>query len=174
MAIAETFAETVGGPVAIRAVDGCGAPLLSASLHGLARAFARLATATDGPERLVAEAIRAHPAYVSGTRRDELRLLRAIPGAVAKAGAESCYVLALPDGRAFALKHDDGAPRARPITMAALLRHAGVDTAPGVDTAAVRATGEHVLLGGGVPVGEIRASLPDHLTSRLATVSPCW
>ena len=58
------------------------------------------ATATDGPRAQVAGAIRAFPEYVSGTHRDELALLRAIPGAIAKAGAESCYVVALPDGRA--------------------------------------------------------------------------
>ena len=74
----------------------------------------------------IAEAIRAHPEYVSGTKRDELTLLRAIPGAIGKAGAESCYVVALPDGRAFATKTDDGAARARPPVMAALLERFGV------------------------------------------------
>ena len=159
-AIAATFADLTGEPVATVAVDGCGAPLLSTSLTGLARAFARIATG-DGVEARVAEAIRAHPAFVSGTTRDELALLTAIPGAIGKAGAESCYAVALPDGRAFALKHDDGAPRARPVTMAALLQRLGVDTEPGVDTDAVRRTGLAPLLGGGVPVGEIRATLPD-------------
>src|SRR5215207_2635686 len=43
-ALAETFAELTGEPVAHVAVDGCGAPLLSTSLHGLARAFSTLAT----------------------------------------------------------------------------------------------------------------------------------
>ncbi len=114
-AIAETFAEATGEPVEVTAVDGCGAPLLSTSLTGLARAFRRLAVATDGPERRIADAIRAHPELVSGTRRDELALLRAMPGAIGKAGAESCYAVALPDGRAFALKTDDGAARARPV-----------------------------------------------------------
>ena len=33
-----------------------------------------------------------------------------MPGAIGKAGAESCYAVALPDGRAFATKTDDGAP----------------------------------------------------------------
>ena len=41
--------------------------------------------------------------------------------------------------------------------MAEALRRSGVDTEPGVDTEAVRATGRVVLLGGGQPVGEIRA-----------------
>ena len=40
--------------------------------------------------------------------RDEPALLRAVPGAIGKAGAESCYAVALPDGRAVALKTDDG------------------------------------------------------------------
>ncbi len=140
-AIAESFADLTGEPVTTVAVDGCGAPLLSASLTGLARGFAATATAAEGPERRVAEAIRAHPAFVSGTTRDERALLTAIPGAIGKAGAESCYAVALPDGRAFALKHDDGAPRARPVTMAALLERLGVDVEAGVDTDAVRRTG---------------------------------
>ena len=157
-AIAATFAELTGEPVTTVAVDGCGAPLLSTSLVGLARAFRTLAVATGGPERRVADAIREHPAYVSGTRRDELALLTAIPGAIGKAGAESCYAVALPDGRAFALKTDDGAPRVRPVLMAEAMRRSGVLELDGVDADAVRRTGEHVLLGGGKPVGEIRAS----------------
>lgn len=156
-AILASFARITGEPVAHAATDGCGAPLHSASLIGLARAFAHIATATSGPPEAVAAAMRAHPEYVSGTRRDELTLLRAVPGAIGKAGAESCYAIALPDGRAFATKTDDGAPRARPIVMAALLERVGVTKEPGVDADAVRRTGESVLLGGGEPVGEIRA-----------------
>ena len=152
-AIAATFAELTGEEIQHVATDGCGAPLLSTSLTGLARAFQRLAQATEGPERKVAEAIRNHPAYVSGTTRDELTLLTSLPGSIGKAGAESCYVVALPDGRAFATKTSDGAARARPVVMAALLQQAGVDNA------AVRETGRHVLLGGGEPVGEIRAAI---------------
>jgi L-asparaginase II len=158
-AIAAAFAELTGEPVGCVAVDGCGAPLLGTSLRGLARAFSVVATSETAAERAVAAAIRQHPEYVSGTTRDELALLRAVPGAIAKAGAESCYVVALPDGRSFALKTDDGAPRARPVVMAALLRRCGVDTEAGVDTGAVRRTGEAPLTGGGEVVGEIRAVL---------------
>ena len=67
--------------------------------------------------------------------------------------------MALADGRAFALKTDDGAPRVRPVLMAAALERSGVLDLEGVDAAAVRKTGELVLLGGGEPVGEIRAGL---------------
>ncbi len=157
-AIAATFAELTGEDVEVVAVDGCGAPLLSTSLTGLARAFRALALATDGPEHRVAEAIRAHPEMVSGSRRDERTLLRAMPGSIGKAGAESCYVVALPDGRAFALKTDDGAGRVRPVLMAAALARSGVDTEDWVDGDTVRSTGLHPLLGAGRPVGEIRAT----------------
>jgi L-asparaginase II len=162
-AIRATFEEMTGEQAAV-AVDGCGAPLLSASLVGLARAFRRVALGVDGLDQpdersaRVAEAIRAHPAYVSGTTRDELTLLTALPGAIGKAGAESCYAVALPDGRAFALKTDDGAARVRPVLMAEALRRSGVLDEAGVDAEAVRRTGVVELLGGGVPVGEIRAS----------------
>jgi L-asparaginase II len=156
--IADTFAELTGEPIEVVAVDGCGAPLLSASLTGLARGFRSLAVSQAGPERRVADAIREHPAYVSGSTRDERALLTAIPGAIGKAGAEACYAVALPDGRAFALKADDGYPRVRPVLMAAALHRSKVDTEPGVDTDAVHATGRVDVLGGGVAVGGIRAT----------------
>ena len=116
-----------------------------------------VSTGSTGVSVRVADAIRSHPVYVSGTKRDEFALLSAIPGAIGKAGAESCYAVALPDGRAFALKTDDGAPRVRPVLMAEALRRSGVDVEPGVDTEAVLATGYVPLLGGGEVVGEIRA-----------------
>ncbi|MBF4162110.1 asparaginase [Nocardioides acrostichi] len=128
--IAATHARLTGAPAAHVAVDGCGAPQLSASLTGLARAFAALATARSGAERRVADAVRAHPELVSGTQRDERRLLERLPGAIAKLGAEACYAVALPDGRAFALKIDDGSDRARPVVMDAVLARAGVLPAP--------------------------------------------
>ncbi len=149
--IRTTIGELTGVPVHHTAVDGCGAPLFDTTLVGLARAFGALARAVDGPEKHVADAIRQFPRWVSGTRRDEAALLEALPGAICKAGAESCYALALPDGRAVALKVDDGSPRARPVVMAAALRRMGV-----ADEAVDR-TGEHVLHGGGLPVGELRA-----------------
>jgi L-asparaginase II len=80
-----------------------------------------------------------------------------VPGAIGKAGAESCYAVALADGRAVALKTDDGAPRVRPVLMAAALERLGVVEDGAVDAAAVRRTGVVELLGGGHPVGLLRA-----------------
>jgi L-asparaginase II len=150
-AIAVTFAELTGEPVAAIGVDGCGAPLFATSLCGLARAFGQVQTAADGTaEARVAAAIRAHPEHVSGSDRDEARLLRALPGSIGKAGAEASYAVALPDGTAVALKIDDGAARARPVAMAAALRALGVDH-PVLDE-----LGQTPLLGGGRPVGAVR------------------
>jgi L-asparaginase II len=157
IAIAETFTELTGEPMEVTAVDGCGAPLLSTSLVGLAGAFRVLALASDGPARRVAEAVRRYPEWVSGSRRDEARLVRAVPGAIAKAGAESCYAVSLPDGRAVALKTDDGAPRARPVLMGRALERLGLPGEPGVDQAVLAEIGRHPLYGGGRQVGELRA-----------------
>ena len=158
VAIAETFADLTGEKIEVVAVDGCGAPLLSTSLGGLARAFRTARSPTEGPERRVADAIRTHPEFTSGTPPGRGRAAARIPGAIGKAGAESCYAVGLPDGRAVALKTDDGAPRVRPVLMAAALERLGVTGDPGVDADAVRRTGVLELLGGGRPVGEIRAT----------------
>jgi L-asparaginase II len=153
VALAATFAELTGAPVAAVGVDGCGAPLFATSLVGLATAFRAIVRSAEGsPQRRVAAAVAEHPEWVSGTRRDEVTLLRAFPGALAKAGAEACYAVALPDGRAFAVKIDDGGGRARPVVMAAALRRSGVEH-PVLDELATEA-----LLGGGKPVGEVRAT----------------
>ena len=116
VAIAETFAELTGEPVEVVAVDGCGAPLLSdlADRAG-PRVPARWPRATDGPERRVADAIRAHPEFTSGTRRDEAALLRAVPGAD-RQGRRRVLLRRrrCADGRAVALKTDDGAAAGAP------------------------------------------------------------
>ena len=157
LAIRATLEELTGRSVTTVAVDGCGAPLFDTTLTGLAAAFRRLATAEAGPEHQVARSIRDFPTWTSGTRRDEAALLAAAPGSIGKAGAESCYAFATSDGRAVALKVDDGAARARPVLMAAALRRIGLTQEDGVDAGAVDRTGEHVLLGGGRPVGQLRA-----------------
>lgn len=146
----DAIADLTGETPANLAVDGCGAPLWSVSLIGLARAYGRLAAATSGPEADLAHAFRAHPEWASGTDRDEVALHRAIPGLVCKAGAEAVYGIGLPDGTGIALKISDGSARGRAPLAAAVLQHLGHDH-PTLD--AQRTT---PVLGHGRPVGEVR------------------
>jgi L-asparaginase II len=150
--MAETLADLAGEPVAATAVDGCGAPAMAVSLAGLARAFGRLARSAPGtPEAEVTAAMRAHPEYVGGTRRDVTALLRGTEGLVAKDGAEAVYAVGLADGRGVALKIADGGQRARPVVLAAVLRGLGVRS-----TAYTRLEDAPVL-GHGSPVGALVA-----------------
>lgn len=150
-----------GEPVTATGVDGCGAPVWAVSLVGLARTYRACVLAEPGePARRVVDAMRAFPEMVGGEGRDATRLMRAFPGLVAKDGADGVYAVVLPDGRAAAVKVDDGAERARtPVVMAAL-------AALGVPAAAEAAAAgladladlaEPPVLGGGQRVGSVRA-----------------
>jgi L-asparaginase II len=148
--LAATVAELAAEPVVTTGVDGCGAPLFAISLTGIARAFSRLGAASEGPRRRVADAMRAHPELVAGQGRSATRLMQGVKGLIAKDGAEGVYGAALPDGGAIALKIDDGAGRAADQAVVTALRHLGVIAAVLDDLEGAP------LLGGGVPVGEIR------------------
>ncbi|WP_216211359.1 asparaginase [Amycolatopsis aidingensis] len=153
--IAETIAEATGEPIAATGVDGCGAPLFAFSLTGLARAYQGLVT-TEGDQRRVADAMRAHPWLVAGTGRDDTLLMLAVPGLLAKGGAEGVHAMALPDGTAVALKIDDGAARARDPLLVAALRELGAlpDSPAARSVLDGLAAGE--VRGGGRRVGELR------------------
>ena len=150
--IAQTLIDLSGEPEVASGVDGCGAPVMAVSLTGLARAFSRLATAPRGTdEARVTAAIRAYPQWLGGTRRDVSALIAAVPGLIAKDGAESVYAVGLADGRSVALKIADGGQRARPVVMAAALRRLGVE-AELLDELAYAP-----VLGHGEPVGSVEA-----------------
>ena len=145
-------------PAAAAGVDGCGAPLFAISVIGLARAFRALVLAAPGtPERRVADAMRAHPEWTSGTARPERVLMTAVGGLLLKSGAEGVEGFALADGRAAAFKIDDGSQRARPAVTVALLRVLGTD--PGL-LAGLGALAAPPVLGGGQVVGQIRVKIP--------------
>jgi hypothetical protein len=97
-----------------------------------------------------------------------------VPGLLMKGGAEGVCAFALPDGRACAVKFDDGAARATPPLMATLLlaliaggtgRPAGAGRAglglgePGhvePDLAVLGHLASAPVTGAGEPVGEVR------------------
>ncbi|RSO38676.1 asparaginase [Streptomyces sp. WAC 06725] len=142
-----------GEPVEHIGTDGCGAPLMAISLIGLARSFRHFVLAGEGtPERRVADAMRAHPEYVAGTRRPDTWLMQAVPGVLSKMGAEAVQAVALPDGRALAFKVDDGATRTLGPILARVLGEMGVESP------VLARIGEAPLLGGAERVGEIRAA----------------
>ncbi|MGW6582345.1 asparaginase [Streptomyces globisporus] len=151
--VGQVVAEAAGEPVAAVGTDGCGAPLMAIGLTGLARAFRSFVLAEPGSaERRVADAMRAHPEYVAGTRRPDTWLMREVPGTLSKMGAEAVQAVALADGRALAFKIDDGSARALGPVLARALELLGVD-AP-----VVARIGRSPLLGGAAEVGEIRAT----------------
>jgi L-asparaginase II len=147
--LADAVGELTGVPIEATGVDGCGAPLFTTNLIGLARAFRRIAT--GGAElRRLAEALRANPDLLAGAGRTVTRLMQAVPGLIAKDGAEGVYAAALSDGGAVALKIDDGATRAAELAVVLGLRQLGVSGA------ALDELSTHPVLGGGRLVGLIR------------------
>lgn len=149
--IRSTVSELTGESITAVSTDGCGTEVFGLSLHGMARAFARLNTGAPGtPERRVADAMRARPDMVAGAGRDVTALMEAVPGLLAKDGFEGIQMIALAGGGAVALKISDGGDRARmPAAVPALL-------ALGVDPALLAPFNNLPVLGGGRPVGELR------------------
>lgn len=99
--------ELIGGGQP--AVDGCGIPTYAQPLTEQARLLLRT------PER-IADAMRARPDLVGGDGADDTALMRALPGFLAKRGAEGLLCAVSPDGRGYAFKVEDGNGRAlRPV-----------------------------------------------------------
>ena len=115
-------------------IDGCSAPNFATTLHGLARAMAYFATATDsGTTRQraahkLANAMMSHPELVAGEGRACTEIMRAFPGeAAVKTGAEGVFIAILPKlKRGIALKISDGGTRASEAVLTALLVRLGV------------------------------------------------
>jgi L-asparaginase II len=155
------LAQLAGEQVTAVGVDGCGAPLFGLSLTGVARAFRALVLAAPGSaERRVADAMRAYPEWMSGTARPDQRLMAAVSGLLVKSGAEGVLAFALADGRAGAVKIDDGAHRAVVPVAAALLRHVTGAAVPGTEVAELDRMASPAVLGGGAVVGQIKVNWP--------------
>lgn len=142
--------EFTGESAAAVGVDGCGAPVLAASLAGLASAYLRLVSGAPGSvERTVADAMRDNPEVVAGSGAEDTLIMRAVPGLLAKGGAEGVIAVAIPDVGAVAIKIEDGGMRPRLPVLASALRRLGIEVP--------QELAEVAILGGGEPVGTIRA-----------------
>ena len=104
------------------AVDGCGVVTFALPLRAMAHAFATLEELDAGDR--ITSAMRAHPDLIRGPRAADTMLMRALPGWIAKGGAEG-LMCAAGDGLGVALKAEDGAARALRPALAAFLERLG-------------------------------------------------
>jgi L-asparaginase II len=112
----------------LEAVDGCGVVCFAVPLVEMARSFARFADAarSGGGPGEVCRAMTTHPELVAGSGRLCTDLMTAVPGIVAKVGAEGVYGALVPDaGLGLAIKVEDGGWRAVDAVLVALLHHLG-------------------------------------------------
>jgi L-asparaginase II len=124
-------------------VDGCGVVCFALPLERVAFMFSRLETREGGAR--VAAAMQAHPQLVGGARQPDTELMRALPGWIAKGGAEGLFCAAGPDGLGVALKSQDGGYRALRPAIAAFVARLGHELEGGFERVPVRnSRGEQV------------------------------
>jgi L-asparaginase II len=161
--IREVIERLVGERITTTAIDGCGAPVHAMSLIGLARAIQRIATSSErSPFALhrsagaLVRAVRENPWTIDGPGLPDAVVIERL-GVFAKKGAEGVQVMAAPNGTTVALKMLDGSNRAAHAVALRLLERAGALEASAVaDTLSALSL---EVLGGGQPVGVIRASV---------------
>ncbi len=140
--IAHLLVAATGEPSVPETVapDGCGAPIWASSLSAIASAFHRfvtgnlpdleekwqLACSPGEAAKVLAEAMAQHPEMVAAKGHWNTRLIAATKGGfIGKGGAEGLFAGAFRDGRAIAVKVQDGNHRATPPAVLALLAHLG-------------------------------------------------
>jgi L-asparaginase II len=146
VAITDRIAD-LAGPVSHIGIDGCGAPAHVLTLRDLAIGFRTLAAMRGRVWRAMTD----QPELVGGEERTVTRVMRAVPGAMAKDGAQGVFAIAHPDGWAAAIKIADGQERPVAVVLAAALSHLGI----ALDGAAIATP----IFGHGRPVGAIRSVL---------------
>jgi L-asparaginase II len=124
------------------AIDGCGVLTFALELRRAAAMFGRLPSLEGGTR--VAAAMRARPEMLRGPVAADALLIRALPGWVAKGGAEGLFCACSPEGLGLALKVEDGAFRAVLPALAEVLRRLGHDTGELPETPVETSRGERV------------------------------
>jgi L-asparaginase II len=108
LAVHAEAAEVAGEEIPV-GIDGCGVLTFALPLERMAHAFARFEQLEGG--RPIADAMRSYPELIRGVRATDTRLMRALPGWIAKGGAEG-LLCAAGHGIGVALKAEDGNGRA--------------------------------------------------------------
>ena len=143
MAAAHAEAAGVDEDSMPAAVDGCGVVTFALSLERTAAAFARLPELPGGDR--IAEAMCEQPELVGGAGQADTELMRALPGWIAKGGAEGLMGAAGAGGLGVALKVEDGSHRSMRPALHAFFARIGLELPD--DFARVpllNAHGEHV------------------------------
>ncbi|MEZ5910944.1 MAG: asparaginase [Paracoccaceae bacterium] len=161
-AVRDAFEEVTGETSPGFGIDGCSAPNFATTVHGLARAMAFFADASDGGDarqkaaHRLTRAMTAFPELVAGEGRACTELMRAMGGRVAvKTGAEAVFVAIVPEKKVgIALKIVDGGTRASEAAIVALLARIGVLDAR--HPAAMKRLGDPITNRRGLAVGEVR------------------
>jgi L-asparaginase II len=162
--IFDRFASLLGEPWTDPepAIDGCSAPTPRMPLDTLARGFALLASGQDSDGAplpalaAIRDAMREHPELVAGPGRLDALLMRAIPSAVTKAGAEAVHAIGLVDrGVGIAVKVEDGSRRALGPAVVSVLEALGV-LGEAERRALAQQAGEPLRNAAGLSVGSIR------------------
>ena len=148
LAIRDEFEKLSGEAITKVGVDGCGAPLFTISLAGLAKALRNLMLSSDPVHQEVVDACRANPVMVSGAGRLPTVLMERVDGLFVKDGAEGVMVIGTRSGEVVVWKMSDGSQRGAMTLALASLSHLGIKLDIERET----------VLGGGEVVGEIRAS----------------
>lgn len=147
--VAEVLAEFSGEPILHSTIDGCGAPLHTITVEGLARAIGMFAAA----EPAIVNAMLAHPWAVGDTKSPDALIME--HGMVAKLGAEGVFVIGLKSGHGVAVKIADGSLRAAPLVALKLLQRNGLIDDATHDELHNALTVKS--LGGSESLGELRA-----------------
>src|SRR4051812_1569469 len=109
--------------VVAEAPDGCGVPTYALRLDGMAALLTRV-------PRRIADAMRARPDLVGGRGALDTKLMRELPGWIAKRGAEGLLCAASPDGLGYAFKVADGNGRGLRPAVGAVLAIESFATVP--------------------------------------------
>lgn len=160
-AILDAVSVATGAAPVTVGIDGCGIPVHAFPLVALAGMYARLARpmnlgalATEA-ERALSSMV-AEPYLVAGRDRVCTRVMQAVPGVMVKVGAEGLLCAALLDrGLGIAIKVEDGSGRPWGPCLVRTLQLLGALNPE--DEASLEGLAHLPVLGGGRPVGEIRA-----------------
>lgn len=119
--IVEVLEEYAGEKIVNSTIDGCGAPLHTNTVEGLARAIGQFALR----DRHIFDAM-VENSWAVGDRGSADDAVMRHTGFVAKIGAEGVFVIATPDGYGVAVKVADGSHRATALIALELMRKHGL------------------------------------------------